>query len=174
MDNPMNVIDIIISIVVLLGIWRGFTVGMIKSMAMLLSWFIALVVASKTANSFSHLFAPLIDNSVLQVAMAFVAIMLITVLLVGTVAGLLSRSFKALKLGFLDRIGGSVFGAATGMLKVLIVLSIISPILMLTPAAQSSVLVPSLLPYAPMAKNFLHKAFDSTWNQLENTYKNQR
>ncbi|OAU94364.1 CvpA family protein [Moraxella catarrhalis] len=170
----MNWIDIIISIVVLLGIWRGFTAGIIKSMAMLLSWLIALVVASKTANSFSHIFAPFVDNSVLQVAMAFIAIMLITVLLVGTAASLLSRSFKALKLGFLDRIGGGVFGAATGVLKVLVVLSIISPVLALMPVAQSSVLVPSLLPYAPVAKNLLHKAFDSTWNQLENPYKDQQ
>lgn len=166
----MSWVDIIITAVVFIGIWRGFSAGLIKSFASLISWLLALVVASKTAADWAPLFAPLVDGIVLQTALAFIVIMLCVVVVVGMLAGLIARSLKALKLGFVDRIAGAVLGAATGVLKVLIVLSVATPLLALAPQAQSSVLIPSLLPYAPMAKTLLQKAFDTTWNQLENPY----
>lgn len=166
----MSWVDIIITAVVFIGIWRGFSAGLIKSFASLISWLLALVVASKTAADWAPLFAPLVDGIVLQTALAFIVIMLCAVVVVGLLAGLITRSLKALKLGFVDRIAGAVLGAATGVLKVLIVLSVATPLLALAPQAQSSVLIPSLLPYAPMAKTLLQKAFDTTWNQLENPY----
>lgn len=166
----MSWIDIIIMAVVLIGMWRGFSVGMIKSFSALVSWLLALVIASKMAADWSHLFAPMVDDVVLQTALAFIAIMLCVVIIVGMFASVIAQSLKALRLGFVDRIAGAVLGTATGVLKVLIVLSVATPLLALTPKAQSSVLIPSLLPYAPMAKNLLQKAFDTTWNQLENPY----
>lgn len=167
----MSWIDLIIMAVVFIGIWRGFSAGMIKSFAALISWLLALIVASKTAADWAHLFAPVVDDVVLQTAMAFIVIMLCVVVVVGMIASLVARSLKALKLGLIDRIAGAFLGAATGILKVLIVLSIATPLLALAPQAKSSVLIPSLLPYAPMAKTLLQKAFDTTWNQLENPYK---
>lgn len=167
----MSWIDIIIMAVIFIGIWRGFMAGMIKSFAALISWLLALVVASKTAADWAPIFAAIVDGAVLQTAMAFVVIMLCVVVIVGMIASVIARSLKALKLGFIDRIAGAALGAMTGTLKVLIVLSIVAPLLMLAPQAQSSVLVPSLLPYAPMAKTLLQKAFDTTFNQLENPYK---
>lgn len=166
----MSWVDIIITAVVFIGIWRGFSAGLIKSFASLITWLLALVVASKTAADWAPLFAPVVDGMVLQTALAFIVIMLCVVVVVGLLAGLIARSLKTLKLGFVDRIAGAVLGAATGVLKVLIVLSVATPLLALAPQAQSSVLIPSLLPYAPMAKTLLQKAFDTTWNQLENPY----
>lgn len=47
----MSGLDIVIAVVVLIGLWRGFQVGLIKTAVGLLGWFVALVVATRLASS---------------------------------------------------------------------------------------------------------------------------
>ncbi|WP_294033061.1 CvpA family protein [uncultured Moraxella sp.] len=164
-------LDIIITFVVFMGLWRGFRAGMIKTLAALVSWLLALIIASKMADDFAYWFVGITDSQVLQIAMAFLAVMLAVVVGVQLIASTLTKTVSALKLGFLDRLAGGVLGAGVGVLKVLIVLSIIAPLLLKVPSVQSSVLVPALLPYAPVAKTLLQETLGQTWNQLENPYK---
>ncbi|MFC0819861.1 CvpA family protein [Moraxella marmotae] len=167
----MSAIDIVITVAVLLGLWRGFLSGLIKSLTSLVAWFFALIIASKLAKDFAVLFVGLVDNPILQIALAFLSIMLVAVVLVNICAGILTRSVRFLKLGIIDRLGGGLFGAMTGVLKVLMVMSVIAPWIVNLPAWQNSQLAPSLLPYAPLAKTILQKAMNDTLNQLDNPYK---
>ncbi|OOS24633.1 CvpA family protein [Moraxella pluranimalium] len=168
-------LDIIITFVVFMGLWRGFRAGVIKTLAALVSWLLALIIASKMADDFAYWFVGITDSQVLQIAMAFLAVMLAVVVGVQLIASTLTKTVSALKLGFLDRLAGGVLGAGVGVLKVLIVLSIIAPLLLKVPSVQNSVqnsvLVPALLPYAPVAKTLLQETLGQTWNQLENPYK---
>ena len=164
-------LDIIITFVVFMGLWRGFRAGVIKTLAALVSWLLALIIASKMADDFAYWFVGITDSQVLQIAMAFLAVMLAVVVGVQLIASTLTKTASALKLGFLDRLAGGVLGAGVGVLKVLIVLSIIAPLLLKAPSVQNSVLVPALLPYAPVAKTLLQETLGQTWNQLENPYK---
>ncbi len=164
-------LDIIITFVVFMGLWRGFRAGVIKTLAALVSWLLALIIASKMADDFAYWFVGITDSQVLQIAMAFLVVMLAVVVGVQLIASTLTKTVSALKLGFLDRLAGGVLGAGVGVLKVLIVLSIIAPLLLKVPSVQNSVLVPALLPYAPVAKTLLQETLGQTWNQLENPYK---
>lgn len=164
-------LDIIITFVVFMGLWRGFRAGVIKTLAALVSWLLALIIASKMADDFAYWFVGITDSQVLQIAMAFLAVMLAVVVGVQLIASTLTKTVSALKLGFLDRLAGGVLGASVGVLKVLIVLSIIAPLLLKVPSVQNSVLIPALLPYAPVAKTLLQETLGQTWNQLENPYK---
>ena len=47
----MSGLDIIIAIVVLIGLWRGFQAGLIKTAVGLMGWFVALIVATRLATS---------------------------------------------------------------------------------------------------------------------------
>lgn len=166
----MSLLDIAIMFLVVLGVWRGYQAGMIKTLSSLCAWLFALIVASRMAKVLSVFFVDFIDNSILQIALAFVVIVLFVVMAVHLVAGSILKTIRFLKLGFLDRLAGGILGAMTATLKVLFVLSVAAPLLVRMPIWQESGLAQSLLPYAPVAQTLLKKAFGEAWNQLENPY----
>lgn len=165
----MSVIDMLISVIVLIGVYRGYQSGFIQSLAKLISWLAALIIASRVADDFAPLFT-MIDNPVLQIAASFVVVMVIIVLGVQMTASVVLKAVRALKLGFLDKLLGMVLGAMTGLLKVLMVLSVSATLLVKLPAWENSPLAQNLLPFAPLAGQMLQKAFGETLNQLDNPY----
>ncbi|UNU73589.1 CvpA family protein [Moraxella nasovis] len=166
----MTLIDIGISFVVFLGLWRGFNAGAVKTATSLIAWLLALIVASKTVKQVAPLFENVVSDPILQVAAAFLVLALIVVTVVHLLARAVVGTLKALHLGFLDRMLGGVLGSLVGVLKVLIVLGITSPFLIHLPTWQESALAQSLLPYAPMAKQLLQEAFGTAWQQIQNPY----
>lgn len=170
LTESMTLIDIFIVFVVLMGLWRGFVAGFVKMAASLLAWLSALIIASHTAKLVAPMLVKFIDNPVLQLAGAFLLVALIVITAVHLLASLLTGALKTLKLGVLDRLLGGVLGIATGVLKVLIILSITSPLLMQLPNWQASILAKNLLPMSPIATELLKKALDGTWEQIKNPY----
>ncbi len=166
----MSIIDIFIAFMVLLGLWRGFQAGAIKTAMSLVAWFVALIVASALAKEFSPLFVSVVNNEVLQISLAFLAIVLVIVAIIHMISWLALKTLKLLKLGFLDSLLGGVLGAGKGVLKVLIVLSIASPLLVKLPNWQESILAQNLLPFAPVAQALLTEVLGEAWNQMENPY----
>ena len=77
------------------------------------------------ARSLSVDLAPMIPPSIedesLRMSVAFVAIFLTVLVAMGLIAMLLSALIKTVGLGFIDRMLGSVFGLARGLLIVLLV-----------------------------------------------------
>lgn len=166
----MSILDIFISFIVLVGLWRGFQAGAIKTAMSLVAWFVALIVASALAKEFSPLFVDVVNNEVLQISLAFLVIVLVIVSITHVVSWLALRTLKFLKLGFLDNILGGILGAGKGVLKVLIILSIASPLLIKLPQWQDAILAQNLLPLAPVAQALLTEVLGEAWNQMENPY----
>lgn len=168
----MSILDIIISLVVFAGLWRGYHYGMIKTLSSFIAWLFGLIVASKTAHDFAIFFSGMTQDLVIQTALAFLSIMLAIVVIVQIISGVIMKTLTWMKLGFLDKLMGGVFGAMTGVLKILVVLSVAAPLLIKTPTWQTSVLAQSLLPFSPFAQSLLQKSFNEIWKHLENPYKN--
>lgn len=166
----MSILDILIAMMVLVGLWRGFHAGAIKTVMSLVAWFVAFIMASALAKTFSPLFIPVVDNEILQISLAFLAVVLIIVSITHLISWLALKTLKFLKLGFLDNLLGGILGAGKGVLKVLIILSITSPLLVKLPQWQGSVLAQNLLPFAPVAQTLLTQTLDKAWNQVENPY----
>lgn len=166
----MTFLDVLIVFIVLMGMWRGFAAGCIKTTFSLVSWLVAFLVASRTASDFASILAGVIDSPVLQVAAMFLllalAVMTVMQLLIAMLIGLV----KTLRLGLLDGVLGGVLGAALGVLKVLILLSIASPLLVYLPNWQESILAQNLLPLAPTATELLKQVLGDAWQQIENPY----
>lgn len=162
----MSGLDIAIAVIVLIGLWRGFQAGLVKSVLGLVGWFIALVAATRLADVVAPQMAGLVQSPVLQMALAFLVVVLVVIAIMHLVAFMFSSAIRALKLGFVDKLAGAVIGAAKHVLVVLVLLSMAAPMLVQTPLWQRSVLAPELMPYAPMAKTLTYEVLGVAWDQV--------
>jgi membrane protein required for colicin V production len=162
----MSGLDIVIAIVVLIGLWRGFQVGLIKTALGLIGWFIALIAATQLASAVAPQLASIVQNPVLQMASAFLLVVIVVLAIMHIVAFVFSGVLKTLRLGVVDKMAGGVLGAAKNVLMILVILSVSAPLLVQMPQWQTSVLAPELLPYAPMAKTLVSDAFGIAWEQV--------
>ncbi|HCN17317.1 MAG: CvpA family protein [Psychrobacter sp.] len=162
----MSGLDIVIAVVVLIGLWRGFQVGLIKTAVGLVGWFIALIAATRLAGSVSPQLSGIVQNPVLQMAMAFLLVVIAILAVMHLVAFVFSGVLKTLRLGLVDKMAGGVLGAAKNVLMVLVILSVSAPLLVQLPQWQTSVLAPELLPYAPMGKELVSDVLGVAWNQV--------
>lgn len=162
----MSGLDIIIAVVVLIGLWRGFQVGLIKTAVGLVGWFIALIAATRLASVIAPQLSGVVENPVLQMAAAFLVVVIVILAIMHLVAFVFSGVLKTLRLGVLDKMAGGVLGAAKNILVVLVLLSVSAPLLMQLPQWETSVLAPELLPYAPMAKTLAADMLGVAWDQI--------
>lgn len=166
----MTFLDILIVFIVLMGMWRGFGAGCIKTASSLVAWLVAFVIASRIASDFAPMLAVVIDSPVLQVAAMFLLLALAAMTVMQLFIAILIGLVKTLRLGLLDSMLGGVLGAALGILKVLILLSIAAPLLVYLPNWQESILTQNLLPLAPTATELLKQVLGDAWQQIENPY----
>ena len=162
----MSGLDIVIAIVVLIGLWRGFQTGLIKTAVGLMGWFVALIVATRLATSIAPQLSSLVANPVLQTALAFLIVVIVILAIMHLLAFIFSSALKTLNLSVLDKVAGGVLGAAKNTLMVLVVLSISAPLLVQLPQWQTSVLAPELMPYAPMGKELATDMLGMAWGQI--------
>lgn len=162
----MSGLDIVIAIVVLIGLWRGFQVGLIKTALGLVGWFIALIAATRLAGAVSPQLSGIVQNPVLQMAMAFLLVVIIILAIMHLVGFVFSGVLKTLRLGIVDKVAGGVLGAAKNVLMILVFLSVSAPLLVQLPQWQTSVLAPELMPYAPLGKELVSDVLGMAWDQV--------
>lgn len=162
----MSGLDIVIAVVVLIGLWRGFQVGLIQTAVGLAGWFIAFIAATRLAAVVSPQLSGIVQNPVLQLAMAFLLVVIVVLTIMHLVAFVFSGVLKTLRLGIFDKMAGGVLGAAKNVLMVLVVLSVSAPLLVQMPQWQTSVLAPELLPYAPLGRELVSDVLGMAWDQI--------
>ncbi len=162
----MSGLDIVITVVVLIGLWRGFQVGLIKTAVGLAGWFIALIAATQLAGAVAPQLSGMVQSPVLQMALAFLLVVIVVLAIMHLVAFVFSGVLKTLRLGLVDKMAGGVLGAAKNVLMILVILSVSAPLLVQMPQWQTSVLAPELLPYAPMAKTLASNVLGGAWEQI--------
>ena len=160
----MNTIDIIILVILLIGGLNGLRQGLVKAVANLIGWLLALILAAKYTTIFAPLMKIFSQDPVVQKITAFAFIVLIIVVLTWLVSGLINKILKKVKLGSLNRLAGGMFGSLKGLLLVLITLQGLGPWVESSPHWKQSKWVQTLLPYAPWAtatsKEIAHDAID--------------
>lgn len=106
---------------VLLGAWRG----MVSEVLSLASWVVAFLVAREWGEQIgSQLLASYVTVSFWQTAGGWLLLFIATILAVSIFRALLRKTLHAIGLGFFDRTLGMVFGAARGVLIVLLLVAI--------------------------------------------------
>jgi len=106
----------IVGFSVLLGVLRGF----VREVIALGSWVVAFVLASAYGSDVASLLAKQIPDERWRVLAAVVALFFVVLVVMNIVAMLVSRLVKSAGLAVEDRLLGSVFGLARGVVVILV------------------------------------------------------
>ena len=117
--NTMNYLDIIIAILLILFAIGGYRNGIIREAFSLVAFAIGIYGAIKLSDIVGKWLGNIINvspdwMSVISFIIVFIALAFVITWLGGMVANLI----ESLNLGFVDKIGGAVFGVAKGFLLV--------------------------------------------------------
>lgn len=151
----MNEVDTAIIVVTVLsslfGLWRG----LVKEVLSLLTWVAALVVARVYSEPLAGLMLNLIESSSLRYVTAF-ALIFILIMMLGTLINhFLSKVLTITGLKLLDRLLGTVFGLARGVIIVLVVMLITRVFVSETEQWQQSLLIPDGLALIEWSRIFI-------------------
>jgi membrane protein required for colicin V production len=115
----MNYLDIIIAIILILFAVGGLRNGIIKEAFSLVAFIVGIYGALKLSDWVGGLLGNLINVSHEWMSViSFIVVFIALALLISWLGNLLSDLFASLNLGFVDKLGGLVFGIAQGFLLV--------------------------------------------------------
>jgi membrane protein required for colicin V production len=110
------VIIVVLAVSTLLSVWRGFA----REAISLAAWVAAFVVANLFVDQMATLLATWISNITGRYVAAY-AILFVGTLMLGSLLGMLARQLvKVTGLSVLDRLLGTVFGFARGVILILV------------------------------------------------------
>lgn len=110
------VIIVVLAVSTLLSVWRGFA----REAISLAAWVAAFVVANLFVDQMASLLATWISNITGRYVAAY-AILFVGTLMLGSLLGMLARQLvKVTGLSVLDRLLGTVFGFARGVILILV------------------------------------------------------
>lgn len=142
----------VIAISALISLSRGF----IKEALSLVTWIVAGVIAWMFGGSLAHHFEPYIDTPSVRIIAACTLLFVVTLLIGALINFLLAQLVRATGLTGTDRLLGVVFGAARGLLLIVVLVGLLS----LAPVQhdswwQQSALIPHFLLIADWSKNLI-------------------
>ena len=151
-----NWVDALILAVILISSLISLSRGFVKEALSLVTWVVAGAIAWMFGGSLAHHFQPYIDTPSVRVIAACGLLFLVTLLVGALVNYLLTQLIRATGLTGTDRLLGMVFGAARGLLLVVILVGLLS----LAPVQhdiwwKQSTLIPHFLLIADWSKNLI-------------------
>jgi len=117
----MTAFDFGVLIVVGLSTLFAFIRGVIREVIALVSWVVGLFAAATFTPALGEWLPASLGGPALRYAIAFVLILVGALLAGSFIAWPLARAVRAVGLGFVDRVLGSIFGLARGLLLVIAV-----------------------------------------------------
>lgn len=154
----MTLIDGIVVFMIVLGAWRGFGQGLVKTTLRLLAWLTSVLLAFGLYEAVMP-WVVFVQAGVMQVITAFLLVFGVVMAIWQVILYILQKLLKLLQLGLLDRVLGAMLGAGLGLTKMLLFLSLSQPVLSHFAMWQQSVLVPIILPISPIAKQWIATSF---------------
>lgn len=165
----MNGLDLLILVTIALSVWRGFQLGLIRSVLSLVGWLVGLYVGTQYAASLAPVLGDWIETPAFQTVAAFLMLVFGVFLVFRVLSLLLVSVLQALALRPLERLAGAAFGAAKGGLIVLILISAVAPWFKSAEWWQQSNMVQQLTPYAPLAMQVSKQLAGQAWQQFDAT-----
>lgn len=116
----MPVLDWVFAAVLLLSVLLGAWRGLVFEVLSVLSWIAAFVLAQWLALDVAHYLPMSGASDMVRYAVGFLLVFIATVMFGGLVAALLKKLMASVGLRPVDRVLGAVFGAARGVLLLLL------------------------------------------------------
>ncbi len=163
----MKIIDFIILVPVVWGMYKGFSRGLISEVAQFAALVLGVMLGSKLSWLLSGLLINLgLSEKVIPVV-AFALIFILILLGVFLLAKILTKTVKSISLGWLNKLGGIILGGGKFLLVIGIVLQLIvsndtKGRIISHETRENSVLLPATLKTTAFLSPYLKKAlFDA-------------
>ncbi|MBI4286784.1 MAG: CvpA family protein [Chloroflexi bacterium] len=155
----MNWLDILLTVVLVVGLFFGVRAGLIKVVLSLAGLVVGIVLASR-------LYMPLAERlTFVSLAWAKVIAFAIIFIIVMVVAAVLARFLKwavsAITLGWVNRLGGAIFGVLLGAIVMGAILALWAQYFGPNRTITESVLAALLLDKFPLVLGLLPREFDA-------------
>jgi membrane protein required for colicin V production len=116
----MTVFDLVAVLLVMVSVGFGIWRGMVREVLSLLSWILAFWVAKLFAVVVAGWLPASWSHQGLRIAIGFIAVMLISILVLSLLSSLIVHLVKAAGLTNSDRVLGAMFGALRGILLLVV------------------------------------------------------
>ena len=153
----MNWLDIVIIIYLIISVITGIAQGLIKSILSLIGIIVGLILASNYYKQFADVLAFISNKDIAQIV-AFILILGAVIAIAAMIAVAMKTVINAIMLGWIDKIGGGIFGLIMGVLTVSGILAVIVK-LTGTNIITDSALAGFLLDKFPIILGFLPSEF---------------
>ncbi|MEM9256254.1 MAG: CvpA family protein [Pseudomonadota bacterium] len=151
------VIIVVMCVSIGLSLWRGFA----REAVSLAGWVAAFVIANMFVSPMASLLTGLISNMTGRYVVAYAILFIGTLIVAGLLSRLSAKVVKVAGLSLLDRLLGTVFGFARGVIIILVVVYVIRQLL---PPQDTQWLHHSqLMPHVDMLGQWAQRLF-SQWN----------
>jgi membrane protein required for colicin V production len=173
----MNILDILIAVIVGFCLIRGIFRGIIKELTSIVGVFVGFFVAFSYYPILAHFLSRWIVNKSFLNIVSFFLVFTVLYLAVGLVGVILKRVFKAVTLGWADRVLGGTFGLVKAILIVSVLLVPLTTFLpQKSPVIRDSLLAPyvSIISAKMVAivPTEMKKKFGDNVNALREAWKN--
>lgn len=156
----MNWLDIVIIVVVAVVTLIGLKIGIIKAVLSLVGLIVGVILAGYFYVPFSQQLTFIANENLAKVA-AFTIILIGIMVIAAVLAKLLKWVTSVTMLGWVDRLGGAVFGLVLGAILCGALLAMWVKFLGIQAATAESILTPILLDYFPKVLALLPEEFDA-------------
>jgi len=155
----MSWLDIVIVIAIAISTIMGLRTGIIKAVLSLAGLIIGVILAGRYYISFSEGLTFISSANVAKIV-AFAIILIGVMIIARVLAGLLKQVASVLMLGWVNRLGGAIFGFVLGAILCGALLAIWIKYLGVADVIIESGLAPILLDYLPLVLALLPGEFD--------------
>ena len=157
----MNYLDIIIAVILFLFGWKGWRKGLIIEVVTLLAFGVGIYGAMHFSDFTAHHLQEVmtIDPKYLN-TIAFVLTFILLVIVVNLVGRLVTRAVRAMNLGFFNKLGGFLFGAAKGVLLCSTFVLVLNNLQFMGLVKEEVKKGSYLYPYVEKTVPYLYKGFD--------------
>ena len=156
----MNWLDIVILVVVVIAIFLGLRIGIIKAALSLAGVIVGVILAGRFYVPLSEQLTFIPKADVAKVV-AFAIILIVVMIIAGVAAKLLKWAASAMLLGWVNHLGGAVFGFVLGAILCGALLAICTKFLGITEIISESSLAAILLDRFPAVLALLPDEFDT-------------
>jgi membrane protein required for colicin V production len=156
----MSWFDIVIIVAIAIPTFLGFRAGLIKAALVLAGIIIGVILAGRFYVPFSELLSFISEADVARIV-AFAIILIVVMIIAAVLAWLLKWAVSVIMLGWVNRLGGAIFGFVLGAIFCSALLAICVKFLGEVGAITGSGLAAILLDRFPMVLALLPDEFDA-------------
>lgn len=176
----MNYIDIIIIGVILFFVLKGILKGFTRELMGILSFIISFVIALSLMKNAANFLDNYIGNYWISLIVGYIAVFLIVFIIIHIMSGAIHKLIKISSLGWLNRIGGAVFGLFFSGMLISMAVFLVSFIPLETeipPGKKNSQFYPYFEKIAPRVYDFFSKVIPgskSLYDDIQNKILSQQ